>query len=176
MVERRQAWRSAQPSLGGRLIFLDETWTTTAMTRRYAWADIGARALGHAPHGHWKTTTFVAGLTCEGLIAPFVLDGPINAECFFAYVEQILAPVMKRLRVSSPVPARASCSCHPTVPISIRSRWASQNSKSCYAKPKPEPSTLFGTSSGTLSTSLPPKNAPTTSAIADISRFDRNSL
>lgn len=65
-----------QKSLGGRLIFLDETWTTTAMTRRYAWADVGARAFGHAPNGHWKTTTFLAGLTCEGLIAPFVLDGP----------------------------------------------------------------------------------------------------
>ena len=50
------------------------------MTRRYAWADVGARAVGHAPNGHWKTTTFLAGLTCEGLIAPFVLDGPINAE------------------------------------------------------------------------------------------------
>ncbi len=66
------------------------------MTRRYAWADVGARAFGHAPNGHWKTTTFLAGLTCEGLIAPFVLDGPINAECFFAYVEQILVPVLRK--------------------------------------------------------------------------------
>jgi DDE superfamily endonuclease len=96
VAERREAWRRAQNSFGGRLIFLDETWTTTAMTRRYAWADIGARALGHAPNGHWKTTTFLAGLTCEGLIAPFVLDGPINAECFLAYVEQILVPVLRK--------------------------------------------------------------------------------
>jgi transposase len=95
VAERREAWRGAQKSLGGRLIFLDETWTTTTMTRRYAWADVGARAFGHAPNGHWKTTTFLAGLTCEGLIAPFVLDGPINAECFFAYVEQILVPVLR---------------------------------------------------------------------------------
>jgi transposase len=94
VAERRQAWRGAQKSLGGRLIFLDETWTSTAMTRRYAWADIGTRAIGHAPNGHWKTTTFLAGLTREGLIAPFVLDGPINAECFLAYVEQILLPVL----------------------------------------------------------------------------------
>ncbi len=65
------------------------------MTRRYAWADVGARAVGHAPNGHWRTTTFLAGLTCEGLIAPFVLDGPINAECFLAYVEQILVPVLR---------------------------------------------------------------------------------
>lgn len=77
------------------MIFLDETWTTTAMTRRYAWTDVGARALGHAPNGHWKTTTFLAGLTSDGLIAPFVLDGPINAECFLAYVEQVLIPVLR---------------------------------------------------------------------------------
>lgn len=95
VAERREAWRRAQNNLGGRLIFLDETWTTTAMTRRYAWADVGARAVGHAPNGHWRTTTFLAGLTCEGLIAPFVLDGPINAECFLAYVEQILVPVLR---------------------------------------------------------------------------------
>jgi hypothetical protein len=66
VAERREAWRRAQKSLGGRLIFLDETWTTTAMTRRYAWAGVGARAFGHTPNGHWKTTTFLAGLTCEG--------------------------------------------------------------------------------------------------------------
>ena len=95
VAERREAWRRGQSDLGGRLIFLDETWTTTAMTRRYAWADVGARALGHAPNGHWKTTTFLAGLTNEGLIAPFVLDGPINAACFLAYVEQILIPVLR---------------------------------------------------------------------------------
>jgi len=94
VAERREAWRRTQNDLRGRLIFLDETWTTTAMTRRYAWADVGARALGHAPSGHWKTTTFLAGLTSEGLIAPFVLDGPINAECFLAYVEQILVPAL----------------------------------------------------------------------------------
>ena len=95
MAERRAAWRKAQPEFKGRLIFLDETWTTTCMTRRYAWSAVGSRALGHAPNGHWKTTTFLAGLTGEGLIAPFVLDGPINAECFLAYVEQVLAPELR---------------------------------------------------------------------------------
>jgi len=95
VAERREAWRQAQTSLGGRLIFLDETWTTTAMTRRYAWSDVGTRAIGHALNGHWKTTTFLTGLTCKGLIAPFVLDGPINAAWFLAYVEQILVPVLR---------------------------------------------------------------------------------
>jgi DDE superfamily endonuclease len=95
VAERREAWRRGQKSLGGRLISLDETWTTTAMTRRCAWADVSARATGQAPNGHWKTTMFLAGLTCEGLIAPFVLYGPINAECFLAYVEQILFRVLR---------------------------------------------------------------------------------
>jgi len=172
VAERREAWRSAQTSLGGRLIFLDETWTTTAMTRRYAWADVGARAIGHAPNGHWKTTTFLAGLTCEGLIAPFVLDGPINAECFFAYVEQILVPVLREgdtvildnlsshksdeaARLIAGAGARLLF--RPTAPISIRSRWPSPNSRNCYGKPKPELLTPSGTLSPAPSTSSPPE-------------------
>ena len=47
------------------------------------------------PHGHWKTTTFVAGLRSDGLIAPFVLDGPINREAFEVYVERVLLPELR---------------------------------------------------------------------------------
>ena len=65
------------------------------MARRYGRAPKGERLRAAIPYGHWKTTTFLAGLTCEGLIAPFVLDGPINAECFLAYVEQILVPALR---------------------------------------------------------------------------------
>lgn len=64
------------------------------MVRRYGRAPRGQRLIGAAPHGHWKTTTFVAGLRCDGLTAPFVLDGPINGEWFTAYVEQVLAPTL----------------------------------------------------------------------------------
>ena len=91
----REAWRQGQPELQGRLIFLDETWTSTAMTRRWAWAEVGERALGRAPNGHWKTTTFLAGLAAQGLIAPCVFDGPINGEAFRAYVEHMLVPELK---------------------------------------------------------------------------------
>src|ERR1700721_418925 len=70
VAERREAWRSAQTSLDGRLIFLDETWTTTAMTRRYAWADVGGRTIGHAPNGHWKTTTFPCRPHLRGVDCP----------------------------------------------------------------------------------------------------------
>jgi transposase len=78
-----------------RFVFLDETATTTAMTRLYGWAPQGERLVDAAPAGHWKTTTFVAGLRSRGLIAPLVRDGPMTGEVFRAYVKQILAPALE---------------------------------------------------------------------------------
>jgi transposase len=72
------------------LVFIDETWTKTNMTRLYGRAPRGERLVDYAPYGHWKTTTFVAALRLEGLTAPLVVDGPINAEIFHAYVQQHL--------------------------------------------------------------------------------------
>lgn len=95
MAEARAEWRRMQPDLQGRLIFLDETGARTDMTRRHAWSDVGTRALGRAPGGHWKTTTFLAGLTAEGLIAPFVLDGPMDRAAFTEYVRQVLVPELR---------------------------------------------------------------------------------
>ena len=80
---------------GERFVFLDETGTTTAMTRLYGWGERGKRLVDAAPAGHWKTTTFVAGLRSDGLIAPCVLDGPMTGEVFRAYVEQMLAPALR---------------------------------------------------------------------------------
>jgi hypothetical protein len=65
------------------------------MTRLYGWAPRGERLVDAAPAGHWKTTTFVAGLRSTGLIAPLVLDGPMTGEVFRAYVEQMLAPALE---------------------------------------------------------------------------------
>lgn len=62
------------------------------MARLRGRAPKGERLRAAVPHGHWKTTTFLAGLRLSGMIAPLVLDGPINAAAFLAYVEQILAP------------------------------------------------------------------------------------
>ncbi len=65
------------------------------MARRYGRAPRGERLRAAIPHGHWKTTTFVAGLRLKGIVAPLVFDGPINAQVFEAYVEQFLAPALR---------------------------------------------------------------------------------
>ena len=77
-----------------RFVFLDETGTATNMARRYGRCPSDERLLAAVPHGHWQTTTFVAGLRQSGVIAPLVLDGPINGPAFKAYVEQFLAPAL----------------------------------------------------------------------------------
>ena len=80
---------------GDRFVFLDETGASTNMVRRSGWAPKGERLVDRAPAGHWKTTTFVAGLRARGILAPFVLDGPMTGEAFRAYVKQVLAPELE---------------------------------------------------------------------------------
>jgi transposase len=90
---KREAWFESQLDLDPeKLIFIDETWTTTNMARKCGRAQRGERLRAGVPHGHWKTTTFVAGLRMTGMVAPMVLDGPINGLWFQAYVDQVLAP------------------------------------------------------------------------------------
>ena len=76
-------------------MFIDETWASTNMARRYGRAPRGQRLRVGVPHGHWKITTFVAGLRRSGLVAPFVLDGPINREAFETYVGRVLVPELR---------------------------------------------------------------------------------
>jgi transposase len=96
VVAARAAWRESQPTLDpARLIFIDETWTKTNMTRHYGWAEVGHRLVDAIPHGHWNTSTFIAGLRRDGLVAPGVFDEAINGEAFLAYVEQVLAPSLR---------------------------------------------------------------------------------
>ncbi len=95
-MKRRQDWRDGQPALDpARLVFIDETWASTNMARRYGRCPRGERLKVGVPHGHWKTTTFVAGITSTGIIAPWVLDGPINRDAFEVYVDKILIPELK---------------------------------------------------------------------------------
>jgi transposase len=77
------------------LVFIDETWVKTNMARRRGWYRRGEPLNTKLPHGHWKTLTFLAALRCDGITAPFVLDGPINRLSFEAYVEQVLVPTLK---------------------------------------------------------------------------------
>jgi len=96
VVAARKAWFKMQMRLDPRrLAFIDETSVSTNMTRRYGRAR-GARLICKIPHGHWKTSTFVAALRYNGITAPLLLDGPMNGASFLAYVEQILAPTLRR--------------------------------------------------------------------------------
>ncbi len=93
MKAAREAWFEDQPDLDpARLVFIDETWTATNMARTHGRCRRGQRLRSPVPHGHWKTTTFVAGLRLSGIAAPFVLDGPINRVAFQTYVDQVLVP------------------------------------------------------------------------------------
>jgi transposase len=93
VLKRREDWFDGQLDLDpARLVFIDETWASTNMARLRGRAPKGERLRAGIPHGHWKTTTFVAGLRLTGMVAPMVLDGPINRAAFQAYVEQVLVP------------------------------------------------------------------------------------
>ncbi len=90
-MQKRQ--RTLDPK---RLVFIDETSVSTTITRLYGRAPQGERLVQKVLHGNWKTTTFIAALRHDRVTAPFVLDGAMNGEMFKAYVEQILAPALKR--------------------------------------------------------------------------------
>jgi transposase len=79
-----------------RLVFIDETSLNTKLTKTTGWAPRGQRLIDHAPFGHWQTQTFIAGLRCDGLTAPWVIQGAINRERFELYIETQLAPTLKR--------------------------------------------------------------------------------
>lgn len=96
MAQKRTAWRFWQAHLDPRrLVFLDETGASTKMARTHGRAACGQRVVDRAPHGHWKTTTFLGALRAEGMTAPLVVDGPINGDVFLAYVQQHLAPTLR---------------------------------------------------------------------------------
>jgi transposase len=93
----RLRWRSHQRRVDpARLVFIDETWTKTNMTRLHGWAPKGERLVAKVPHGHWKTATFLAALRNDRIEAPCLFDGPINGERFLAWVQQFLIPTLKR--------------------------------------------------------------------------------
>ena len=90
MNGRRPFFNKALP----RLVFIDETSTSTKLTKRTGWAPRGERYRSHAPFGTWKTQTFIAGLRCHGLTAPWIVNAPMNRQIFEIYVETQLAPTL----------------------------------------------------------------------------------
>lgn len=95
MARFRQRWLAHQHRIDpDRLVFVDETWVRTDMTRTRGWCRQGSPLLARVPHGHWRTLTFIAGLRSREIVAPCVLDGPINARLFTAWVEQSLVPTL----------------------------------------------------------------------------------
>jgi transposase len=97
-VQRRRAsW--ARHVLGqvdpARFVFIDETWVKTNMVRTHGWGCRGVPLNAHAPHGHWRTMTFLAALRHDRITAPFVFDGAINGQIFETYVEKVLLATLK---------------------------------------------------------------------------------
>src|SRR5690606_5623484 len=99
VAEARRTWRTGrQPRMAQephRLVFVDETGTTTKMTRLRGRARRGARVKASAPFGHWCTQTFIAGLRCDGLTAPWLIDRPMNRQIFETWIETQLAPTLR---------------------------------------------------------------------------------
>jgi transposase len=95
VARRREQWRKYQRHIDPRrLVFIDETWAKTNMAPLRGWGPKGQKLIGKAPHGRWHTLTFLAALRYDRVTAPCVIDGPINGDCFLAYVEQCLIPTL----------------------------------------------------------------------------------
>jgi transposase len=92
----RQRWRELQGTLDpSRLVFIDETWAKTNMTRTHGRCRRGLRLKAQVPYGRWRTSTFLAALRQDGIEAPFVIEGAIDGPSFEAYVEHCLAPTLR---------------------------------------------------------------------------------
>ena len=154
------------------------------MARRYGRAPRGERVVAGIPHGHWKTTTFIAALRHDRITAPCVFDGPINGASFLAWVQQALVPTLsagdivimdnlsshKVASVHEAIEAVGATrsTCRPTAPISIPSNRSSPSSKPFSARSAPEPSMTSGGQLETPSMNSLQPNAETTSSMQDI--------
>lgn len=97
MKAARKRWRTQQPQWEhSRLVFIDETGLNTKMARLYGRAHRSQRCVAAVPHGHWQTSTFIAALRWDGLTAPFLIEGAVNAEVFTAYLREVLCPELKK--------------------------------------------------------------------------------
>ena len=96
IARKRERWKARQGGIGPkRLVFIDETWAKANMAPLRGWAARGQRLIGRAPFGHWNTMTYVAALRHDGIVAPWVIDGPIDGESFRTCVEQVPVPELR---------------------------------------------------------------------------------
>ncbi len=96
MLSQRWAWFEAQIDLDpDRRVFVDESWASTNMARRYGRAPRGERLRMSVRHGHWKPTTVMAGLRNSGIVAPFVIDCAVARDVFETWVEHVLVPELR---------------------------------------------------------------------------------
>jgi transposase len=96
VARARRKWIREQGLLDpAKLVFIDETSVNTNMVRLYGWGPSGVRLIDHVPLGQWETLTFVSALRHDAMVAPMLIEGPMNGELFLAYVEQCLAPTLK---------------------------------------------------------------------------------
>jgi transposase len=95
VAQKRSQWKRDQGAIDpDRVVFIDETWAKTNMTRTYGRSVQGTRVIERVPAGRWETTTFVGALRAEGFVAPLTVDGPINGQLFLAWVQQQLVPTL----------------------------------------------------------------------------------
>ena len=162
------------------------------MVRLYGWAEVGHRLVDAVPHGHWNTSTFIAGLRQNGLVAPCVFNGAINGELFLAYVEQVLVPtliggnvvVMDNLGSHKVAGIRKAIETAgakllylPSYSPDLNPRSRPLPSSKPFSEPRHcEPSTHSGTRSAILSPASRQPSAPTSSATQDISSHPENAL
>jgi len=95
VAHKRLRWKRHQHRFDPRrLVFIDETWAKTNLTRLRGWSPRGSKLLDKVPHNNWRTLTFIAALRWDRIDAPCVINGPINGLSFLAYVEQVLVPTL----------------------------------------------------------------------------------
>jgi hypothetical protein len=189
----RENWVNGQHDLDPEhLIFIDESGLSTKMARLRGWAPKGDRCRAAIPHGHWKTVTFVGGFTLTGFVAPMLLDGPMDGECFLAWVEQMLAPTLRQgdivvmdnlaaHKVAGVRQAIEACGanstiCRHTVPTLTRSKMPSPSSRRiCESQPR-APSTRSNEPPPMPCLSSNRTNAQTSSLTQDTAWIKRNLL
>lgn len=154
------------------------------MTRTHGWCTRGEALIDKVPQGHWKMLTFIAGLRHDGIVAPCVIDGPINGESFAAWVEQFLIPELEpgsilvidnlgshkgsRVRRMLKAVGIKLFFLPPYSPDLNPIERCSPSSSGCCARPTNAPSRPLGVASEPCSTASRRANAPTTSMAQDM--------